>query len=463
MFISNWRSEGKPFKFNLYPMFSHELDVFFLSDMIMSSSSVVICLPLHWLLRNHWIGFTFSKLLQFVIELGFVTIAVTWTQFRSWHWPQTAVFCLHSIAVFMKIHSYISASRDYELQWRRLQTLTNHSGSTDQSKAPALRHSGRKSAAKSTELNHRNFEIELPPRRRVSPAKMSSTPVKHLSEAGRREQEELQAIKSNLEYRHTISIIDQHGISHESKETGVVTKYPENCGLRNFVDFLIIPSFVYQLGYPRTDRIRIGYLFEKTIACFGIVGVLYFMIEHVAHPALIKMNSVTLAETILQLIIPFLLGWLMIFYVMFEVVGNFSAEVAMFADREFYSDWWNSSSYDEFSRRWNKPVHHFLLVHVYGEAVDSFKYSKTTAMLTTYLFSSILHELVASAAAKKPSIIFFTGQMSQVPLIWFGQLSFIRARPILANFLFWACFILGMPLLAVLYSRDMFLMQQQSS
>ena len=28
-----------------------------------------------------------------------------------------------------------------------------------------------------------------------------------------------------------------------------------------------------------------------------------------------------------------------------------------FADREFYQDWWNSTSWDQFSRKWNKPVH----------------------------------------------------------------------------------------------------------
>jgi sterol O-acyltransferase len=35
-----------------------------------------------------------------------------------------------------------------------------------------------------------------------------------------------------------------------------------------------------------------------------------------------------------------------------------------FADRNFYDDWWNSSSFDQFARKWNKPVHEFLLRHV---------------------------------------------------------------------------------------------------
>lgn len=39
-------------------------------------------------------------------------------------------------------------------------------------------------------------------------------------------------------------------------------------------------------------------------------------------------------------------------------------QLTFFADREFYQDWWNSTTFDEFSRKWNVPVHSFLLRHV---------------------------------------------------------------------------------------------------
>ena len=32
-------------------------------------------------------------------------------------------------------------------------------------------------------------------------------------------------------------------------------------------------------------------------------------------------------------------------------------DITSFADREFYQDWWNSTTWDQFSRKWNKPVH----------------------------------------------------------------------------------------------------------
>lgn len=38
----------------------------------------------------------------------------------------------------------------------------------------------------------------------------------------------------------------------------------------------------------------------------------------------------------------------------FECVCNGFAEFTRFADREFYQDWWNATSMDVFSRKWNK-------------------------------------------------------------------------------------------------------------
>ena len=62
-----------------------------------------------------------------------------------------------------------------------------------------------------------------------------------------------------------------------------------------------------------------------------------------------------------------------------------------FADRGFHEDWvndhwvdlphsltlmlvfqWNSTSWNEFSRKWNKPVHNFLMRHVlYASAITN--------------------------------------------------------------------------------------------
>ena len=60
----------------------------------------------------------------------------------------------------------------------------------------------------------------------------------------------------------------------------------------------------------------------------------------------------------------------------------------------------SSNSFDEFARKWNKPVHEFLLRHIYLESIKTYKMSKRNATLLTFLFSSIIHEFFMSYALR---------------------------------------------------------------
>jgi sterol O-acyltransferase len=80
------------------------------------------------------------------------------------------------------------------------------------------------------------------------------------------------------------------------------------------------------------------------------------------------------------------------FNLIFENYLNFFGEITYFADRLFYQDWWNSTNFEEFNRKWNKPVHEFLYRHVYIELIFYYQVSVKKAQLMTFLFSALLHE-----------------------------------------------------------------------
>lgn len=105
---------------------------------------------------------------------------------------------------------------------------------------------------------------------------------------------------------------------------------------------------------------------------------------------------------------------------------------------------------DEFSRHWNRPVHSFLLKHVYASTI-SVGASKSFAIFFTFLLSSLMHELVMAIVTGKVRGYLFTLQMAQLPLIVLGQTKFIRDSPARGNFLFWIGLMVGFPLLNVLY------------
>ena len=152
-------------------------------------------------------------------------------------------------------------------------------------------------------------------------------------------------------------------LQEELTSTGKQTiTWPANVTYANYIDYLLVPSLVYELEYPRTSTIRPLYVLEKTLATFGTFFVIYAITEHVIFPSheASKANPIRADSFIgaaLDLILPFMLNYLLIFYIIFECICNAFAELTRFADRGFYEDWWNAVTWDEFARKWNKPVH----------------------------------------------------------------------------------------------------------
>ncbi|KAA8567587.1 hypothetical protein EYC84_008062 [Monilinia fructicola] len=157
---------------------------------------------------------------------------------------------------------------------------------------------------------------------------------------------------------------------------GSVT-YPRNLTWYNYVDYIFCPTLCYELEYPRTAGIVWSELGYKTLATFGVIFLLTITSEEFIYPVMTASatrlqtatsfleNALVVAESISLLLFPFMITFLLVFLVIFEFVLGAFAEITCFADRHFYSDWWNSTDWMQFSREWNIPVHHFFHRHVY--------------------------------------------------------------------------------------------------
>lgn len=130
--------------------------------------------------------------------------------------------------------------------------------------------------------------------------------------------------------------------------------YPHNLTTRNYIDFLLCPTLCYELEYPRTKGIRWWEVFTKTLAVFGCIFLMTLTSEEFMVPVLNESayrlqrgenaadKCLIMAETISMLLFPFIVMFLLVFLVIFEYVLGAFAEITRFADRRFYSDWWNS-------------------------------------------------------------------------------------------------------------------------
>jgi len=308
----------------------------------------------------------------------------------EWTWTAQVFFTLHTLTILMKMHSYAFYNGHLSETERRLSELDKPGKA---SMAAAVRYPSSPVRANSMDSG---FDLRYPeplPKLRDDLATELTSPLGHVT-------------------------------------------YPQNLTTTNFIDFLFCPTLCYELEYPRTERIRWSELFYKALAVFGCIFLLTLTSEEFIVPVLneasinlsaVRSNTETaliLAETTSMLLFPFMITFLLVFLVIFEYLLGAFAEITRFVDRRFYSDWWNSCDWLEFSREWNIPVHHFLRRHVYFSSKAYF--SPSIAMLITFLVSALAHELVMSCITKKLRGYGFLAMMLQLPIIAVQRTNLIR-------------------------------------
>ena len=131
----------------------------------------------------------------------------------------------------------------------------------------------------------------------------------------------------------------------------------------------------------------------------------------------------------------------------------------------------NLVSWDQFARDWNRPVHIFLLRHVFHSSISSLKVNKHTATLITFFLSACIHELVMWCLFKKLRGYLLIMQMCQLPvrrpipihsyiyrtdttlkqLVQLSRTKWLKGQRTLGNIVFWIGIFTGPSLLCSLY------------
>ena len=130
---------------------------------------------------------------------------------------------------------------------------------------------------------------------------------------------------------------------------------------------------------------------------------------------------------------------------------NAFAELCRFSDRQFYTDWWNSTSWSTYYRKWNVVVHDWLYAYVFQDSIAA-GCSRNTAMLLTFAVSAIVHEYI---------LCYTFGFFYPVLMIMFGCVGvfFIWLTKLYKgsrgwNIFMWFMLMVGQGSLLVLYSRE---------
>lgn len=485
-FVTSYEQNGYPLSLAFASLFSRDAKTLALSDGLMVLSTG-LCVPFIKVIQRGWIRYwPLGATLQYFWLTATLVGAITWTFNRQWPWVQSGFLTLHAMVMCMKVHSYLAVNgylSDVHRQAEKVEqqlraACVAEGGGWEQANEDAAR--VREKHETSTEDSPIGTPALLPDgattkgyaggnpiaeglRPRLM-AVVEGTPAASRAATPPPEQSKLEKkpyFPPIEPYHHPLADHPNPKISELAEELGALeqeltsvgphrVRWPENVTFVNFADYMLIPTLVYELEYPRTDRIRPIYLVEKTVATFGTFTLLYTVTEHYIMP-LTPHPDQSFFRSLIDLALPFMLCYIILFYLIFECICNGFAELSRFADRQFYDDWWNSVTWDEFARKWNKPVHTFLLRHVYASTISSYKISKTSAMWITFMVSAMGHELVMAIVTKKLRMYLFLMQMCQIPMIFLGRIPAVRRNKTLGNVVFWMGLMAGFPLLCVAY------------
>ncbi|KAG5926524.1 hypothetical protein E4U42_003236 [Claviceps africana] len=463
--VTNWMAHGTPLGSNeiMKIMFRRDVLVLLLSDGTMCGLTAVswaIQKLVHFRVldwdRSGWI-------LQNVWQILFMAGVISWTHVRDWPWTHTVFFVLHGLVMLMKQHSYafyngylstVYTKRLFLLsklkQLEKVRPSNDASSSVPTVSSLSTSHLGVPPSA--TQRRHSLSQVlssEEPDIDKIVNAIASEEPL---------EAEQIRLFEKIIKWEVDALADELRGTASDSEKA-----YPHNLGFLGHYQWNLLPTLVYELEYPRSDTISWGYVAEKLVAVVGVLFAMNSVAQYSIYPVVMKTvqmkeDGLTLSARfqefpllLLDLIFPFMMEYLLVWYLIWETILNILAELTHFADRSFYDAWWNSVSWDQFARDWNRPVHVFLLRHVYHSSISTLKVNKHTATLITFFLSACLHELVMWCLFNKLRGYLLVLQMCQLPLVRLSRTKWLKGRKTLGNLTFWLGIFTGPSLLCSLY------------
>ncbi|BBN18538.1 diacylglycerol O-acyltransferase 1 [Marchantia polymorpha subsp. ruderalis] len=276
-----------------------------------------------------------------------------------------------------------------------------------------------------------------------------------------------------ISYAHTNAdarALSKKGEKVEKPNDSISVEYPDNITVSDITYFMVAPTLCYQIGYPRRDIIRKGWVLRQSVKLLVFTGLMGFIVEQYINPTIknsehpLKGSYLKALERILKLSIPTLYVWLCLFYCFFHLWLNILAELTRFGDREFYKDWWNAKTVEEYWRMWNMPVHKWMVRHIYFPCLRA-GLPKHCAFFLVFALSGVFHEVCVGIPCHMVRCWAFLGIMFQVPLVFLTNYLQSRFKNLMVgNMVFWFFFcIVGQPMCVLLYYHDVVNQQQPTS
>jgi sterol O-acyltransferase len=217
---------------------------------------------------------------------------LSWTLYREWAWTHTVFFVLHGLVMLMKQHSYAfynghlstlyKTRKSLEQKLKRLQRIAPV-------QSPSATTPGASSVSTSY-LDHKPLATELTRRRQShhdisvnDRARDLAQVAAAIESGGPLDADQIQTFERIVRLE-----IDSLSEDLKGKATRSDHYYPNNLTISNHYEYIVLPTLVYELEYPRSDKINWYYVIEKAIATFGILFVMMLVSQTFIYPVVVK-------------------------------------------------------------------------------------------------------------------------------------------------------------------------------
>lgn len=195
-------------------------------------------------------------------------------------------------------------------------------------------------------------------------------------------------------HSYCVTNLEMRGLPHDKSHEHDKVTYPANVTLKDWLLFFFSPTLVYELNFPRRKNFRPIYFICHALMFTANMFIQYMVVTEDIIPIIRTNTKAPLIELYLQLQMPLILMIMLLVFLLFESFPNAISELTLFADREFYQDWWNATSVEEFYGKWLKPSYLFYYRHVLVPLQKDYKLSPVKARAITNLVSSAMQELI---------------------------------------------------------------------
>ena len=186
-----------------------------------------------------------------------------------------------------------------------------------------------------------------------------------------------------------------NGCSDKKKDNGLSTTLVPS--FQHFIYFSFVPTFIYRDFYPKkkTRDWRLITIFSFEFLCMIYIlfqlqkkTSLYFV--NVGKQPLVVSEFTTIAYwSGLNGVCIFICIGIGIIHLWMNIV----AEIMMFANRNFYDDWWMAVDSKEHQRKWNQLIQLWLYEYVY-KVIRSSGGSRNQSAFTVLLIAGLCHDYV---------------------------------------------------------------------